>query len=297
MLTASAAYASLRVENSGTVGVSKLERGLDLDALLDAYQDQVRVVGKQSYEVDVPDTYLESAWIGDWEASYDIAAWQALEYARSVAGMTHPAWTAVTGYYAAFFAARSLLYALGSGHRSFPKRLVMPAGLYSLTIAGKSTVGTTTLACRAQGGGGSHKLAWKGLDEQLRRLALTGGLDLRSVQIISQLRSLISTPRPVSSFRNSVNYSLEIASNPVPSWNTYLTDLSDAAALEAQIYAAPPARGEQRLELATLACLSWLKSLHGDYLLRTKRPDRRRADKRRSLPAAPGPEQAARAWF
>lgn len=297
MLIASAAYASLRIENVGTVGVSKLERDLDLDALLEAYQGQVRVVGQQSYEVDVPDTYLESAWVGDWEASYDIAAWQSLEYARSVAAMTHPAWTAVTGYYAAFFATRSLLYALGSGHRSFPKRRVMPSGLYGLTIAGQPTVGTTTLLCQSQGGAGSHKAAWRGLDGRLQQLALTGGLDLRSVQIISQLRGLISTPRPVSAFRNSVNYSLEIASRPVPAWDTYLTELGDVTALEAQIYATPPSRGEQRLELLTLACLSWLKSLHDDYLLRTKRPDRRRADKRRSLPVAPGPEAAVRAWF
>ena len=90
----------------------------DIGGLVEAYQSQIRRVSNQSFELDVPETFLESAWLGDWEASYDIAIRQFRTYCYAVReNNVNPAWTAVTGYYASFFAVRSLLYATGVGQR------------------------------------------------------------------------------------------------------------------------------------------------------------------------------------
>jgi len=277
MLRASGAFAELRARNREVTGTAALQRGVNMDALLETYASQAKRIGKNRFEVAIPESYLESAWIGDWEASYDIAVRQVRTYLRALPAEQNAAWSAVTGYYAAFFAVRTLLYGVGVGHRSLPRHGVMGGGLYELRIGPvKPSVGTVTLECTGQNGGGSHKAAWKELDALLSLLAAVGGLDMHSLDVVTSTRRLISTPRHVSAFRNSVNYSLDIASKPVKAWTSELSRLRDASDLEAAISSAGSPRDENRIELLLLASMSWTQLLYAEYLDRAVRPDRRR---------------------
>lgn len=293
MLAASSATAVLRSLNRQAVGTSALQRGHDLAVLLDAYQSTIRRISKNVCEIDVPQTYLESAWLGDWEAAYDIALQQAATYLDVVVRRRNPAWAAVTGYYAAFFAARTLLYGVGIGQRSLPRIGIMRGGLYELTRRPGSSVGFSTLRCEKQSGGGSHKNAWAEVNNLLDTLLLTGGLDLKSVNVLASMKNLIDRPQGLSAFRNKVNYSLEIAGNPVSLWATETTRILDSDALESVIGTGAPSRDEHRIELLLLAMLSWTRTLYADYLDRASRPDQRRKRARDSAIASEDPATAA----
>ncbi|PFG17910.1 hypothetical protein ATK74_2487 [Propionicimonas paludicola] len=243
--------------------------------MVDAYRTQAKLAGPSRFEIEIPSEYLEAAWLADWEAAYSIAITQTRTYLHSVFSPINPEWTAVTGYYAAFFSCRALLYGVGVGHRTLGRGGVLPQGLYDLRVVQGPSVNTSTLICKPQGQGGSHKAAWRELDLVLADLLTLGGLDLTSTNIISTLRTLISHPQHVSAFRNAINYSLDIASKPMKMWTSEIGRVSDVAALEQSLSTLQHRRGEHRIEVLLLATLSWQRDLYSDYLARAVRPDRR----------------------
>ena len=163
----------------------------------------------------------------------------------------------------------------------------MNGGLYELSVISPGpSVGTSTLRCESQGPGGSHKSAWRLLSAEIDVLQKTGGLDMHSLNVLSSTKSLISSPRHVSAFRNSVNYSLDIAGGSVTPWASCVRRLNDASELEAEISVSGSPRDENRVELLLLAALSWLRSIYADYLDRAPHPDRRRGRARAGQSAA-----------
>lgn len=277
MLQRTSAFADLRTKNRQAIGNSVLQNGVDLTFVVMTYASQIVPVSRNRFEVEVPDSIIESAWLKDWEASYDIAWQQYQTYVYAVRAARNPAWIAVTGYYAAFFSVRAFMFSIGVGHRSLPKTISMRGGLYEITLSSvKPAVGSSTLICVPQGGGGSHKAMWRGLDLEIALLTQIGGLDKRSVDILSSVRSLIMGPPHVSSYRNAVNYSLEIAERPVTAWTTELRRITDSLELELAISRTLNGRPEHRIELLMLATLAWNRDLYRDYLGRATRPDLRR---------------------
>lgn len=263
--------------------MSGLQRGANLESLVQVYGGQLRFTNRQrsAFEIDVPNSYLEASWLGDWEASYDIAVQQLRTYAHALQTDHNPAWSAVTGYYAGFFATRALLFGVGIGHRSIPRVGGAHGGLYEFTISPIApSVGTSTLLAVKASGGGSHKAAWNSLNGVIGQLMGVGGLDIRSLNILSVVQGLISGPPHVSAYRNTVNYSLDVAMATVAPWSSELRRVRDAAKLEAALGVTAPVRAEHRIELGMLVAMSWLKALYADYLARADRPDRRRSTNR-----------------
>lgn len=299
MLSASAANAHLRQRNRLAVGTSALVSNTNMGLLVKGYETTIRPAPPNSYTLDVPDTTVEQAWIADWEAAYDIAHQQARTYVSAVLAGGNPAWTAVTGYYAAFFAMRAFLYGVGVGNRGLPRAGILGGGLYSVTTGPGAGARTTEIRCRKVSGGGSHKAGWLALREVSHELLSVGGLDLRSTNVIDTYQQLIQSPQHVSAFRNNINYSLDIASAPVQAWASELTRLSSTASLETAISSNAAIRGEHRVELLMLGALSWTRDIYADYMGRAARPDRRRRQQRASTLAleAPAVASALAPWF
>lgn len=265
--------------------MSSLQRGANLESLVRVYDGQLRFTNQKrsAFEIDVPNSYMEASWLGDWEAAYDIAVQQLRTYAHALQTIHNPAWTAVTGYYAGFFAARALLFGVGIGHRTIPGIGGARGGLYEFTIAPTvRSIGTTTLVAVQASGGGSHKAAWNAFDGVVGQLMGVGGLDMRSLNILSEIHGLIAGPPHVSAYRNSVNYSLDVSTSSVSQWPSELSRIKDVANLEAALGVTAHGRAEHRIEQGMLVAMSWLKALYADYLARADRPDRRRATQRRA---------------
>src|SRR6266498_789988 len=202
------AFAELRAANVRAVGSSRLQREVDIAQVVSLYADQAHRVSPQLFELDILQSYVEYGWVGDLELAYDMFWAQLRTYYQLVTSNADPMWTAVTGYYAAFFGARCLLIATGLASRTLPKLGPLPAGLYSLETKPSNSLNSVLVVCR-QVGSSSHKYLWNQLDQLLHHLETIGGLDVRSRAIIAGLRSVIDSPIPLSAFRNRINYSLD----------------------------------------------------------------------------------------
>jgi hypothetical protein len=219
------AFAALRIDNIATIGRSRLQRGVDIGGIVDIVGNQARRVGVNQYEIEIMNGLIEAAWIGDVEDAYDMFWRQLITYVALVRLGVDPMWSAVTGYYAAFFGVRALLAAVGRGSRRLGKVGPMPAGVYSMRLGAATSVNTVTLQCRSVGGA-SHKVLWQELDQLLLGLGGIGGLDARSQVVIAGLRSVAQAPVPLHSFRNQVNYSLGATTQLSP-WSCELDAIED----------------------------------------------------------------------
>lgn len=234
MIAGSVALAELRQMSLQTTGTAALQRGINISQLFDLFNNQVAVIATNSkFHLDLPEASLQAGWVGDWESAYDIAVRQVGVYASLVTAEADPTWSAVTGYYAAFFAARALLTALGRSSCQVQSQGVLPTGLMSLQRLPTSTsVGTVTVELSKTGSGSSHRKGWTALTSIIRPLFALRGLDTRTLLALRELVTLIDRPTSVSTYRNSVNYSLDVAASPVQPWTTLLEQVEDDADLQ-----------------------------------------------------------------
>lgn len=299
MLIASAAFSELNRRHQVFLdGVPSSP--IDLPFVLDTYRGLIRQPSSRTWEVDVDEQVAQSMFASDQERTLDRVALQLATYCKVLTLGVDPTWTAITGYYAAFFAANALL--LGSGEVTYSLAPVgpVPSGMYRVVgtyIGGYPPKITIKLASL---GGGSHRATWSSLARLVAEIARLGGLDSRSQTILLTLQALVSKPTQLSDFRNTINYSLDQGAFARLRWQSEVVDVADAESLEERLLQVSAVRDEVRVELVCLCCSSLLAALYSAYSKRTVRVDKRLALRRRqNLTAGQMPEFAANlgAWL
>jgi len=130
VLRASVAYAELRERSRQALGRERLLRDFDIAALISVYATTFNPVTGSTYAAEIPEAEFRQAMIGDLESVFDRCVAQCLAYGYLLDSEVDPVWTAVTGYYAAFFGVRLLHAAIGTGTRSLPAAGQITPALY-----------------------------------------------------------------------------------------------------------------------------------------------------------------------
>ncbi len=282
MLASSAGFADLEQFSLLAIGNVTLHRGqaLDLVDLMSVYGSSFSVQGGDLI-ADLHEEALQIALATEAEAAIDRFVRQLTTYEELSTTGSDPLWTAVTGYYAAFFVSNALLLACGRGFVRVDTSQITGAqqgGLHRVRLAQGATLGHLELRLTPMGKEGSHKATWKGVRELLADRATTVGNGTREAQVFASLAALIVAPIWLSQERNDINY--EFKRNPFQAglWPRELSHLADAEAIEDRILASISPRPEQRFELVMAGCASLLASLFHRFLVRGGKidPQRRR---------------------
>ena len=178
-------------------------------------------------EADLVVSDFSRALIADLEAVCDRFVSQCLAYVTLLQSSVDAAWTAVTGYYAAFFAVRALHAVLGSGTRRVSGNPYVSNGTYRFGIRPSVYAGRGIISLKKLGGS-SHAESWQLFIRELRSLANLPALDPRSRAILTSLADIVTKPVLPSTFRNEVNYGLENASAR-PAWRSRFRDVGSIA--------------------------------------------------------------------
>jgi hypothetical protein len=248
-------------------------------------------VDRDVFTLDCYDTSLQLATLTHAELAYDRFVRQYASALSAMSSTDHDAhWAAVTCYYAAFFAAQSLLLQVGRGAIRVPR-------LPSLTFSGVFAV-ERQASPRSAGllefrlrrlGSASHRQTW----QQVTRLiddALLHESAPRPILILQTLKLLIEKPELLSDARNAINYDITSSPYTASRWTSLLLDLTEADEIEDALARATDLKPSQRFELVALGLAALSVTLRHDRTARGGQWDKRQLEARdRTLPA--------RVWF
>jgi len=289
MLTRSAGFADL--EQLSTVALGRValhhKQPFRLDQLLEAY-GSVFSLTKAGLEADLPEEALQIALGTEAETATDRFTRQLATYDSLSGNGKDPLWTAVTAYYAGFFAANALMLACGRGFVNVNPSAVSAAtsrGLYSVSVSPASGAGQLNLAL-SKIDQSSHRATWHELQVLVDFLSAVAGNGPRERQTFTALSALIARPAWLSQARNEINY--DFARDPFQAslWPRELPHLPDEAAVEARILTIIAPRAEQRFELVIASCASLLGGLFQGFARRGGKMDPQRKQRRLGCIAA-----------
>lgn len=296
MITSSPAFAEARRLNRSAIGGVKLEPTLDLVEAARIMAGQIQQQSQRVWRVDIPVDLLQTGRVADVERWYDRFHRQFLAYWNLHSAQIDPPWTAVTGYYCAFFGAQTLLGMLGMGARSFPQLGVLPDGLYRLTETPSPYANHARVELRKQGGG-SHRALWTQLVGILDALLAIPGNDQGTDLALRSLRQISLGPPALAATRNRINYSIDFSPATVGRWKSEFKQCTSVDELEHRLQHIAPSHDAHRFEFVALTTGYLVRALYDDYVARGKSLDLRPRKQRRAVAAAAGPDHPASAWF
>jgi hypothetical protein len=240
--------------------------------------------GGQGWIADVPEVVAQTAALTHAEMATDRFCRQ---FSSVMHALTDPVadahWTAVTCYYAAFFAAQALLLQVGRGAVRLPRALGLPMkGVFSIeTSPSPIGVGQTEITLTSLSGN-PHKQSWT----QVKRLiddVLAVEVDARPTVVLDTLNREIAQPNWLSDLRNEINY--DVTSSPFASkmWSSLLTRIDDAERVEDELARSTQEKSERRFEIVAMALASLSAQLRSEHVKRGGRIDKRQKDNRVSL--------------
>jgi hypothetical protein len=290
VLASSAGFADLEQYSLLSLGSVTLHQSqpFDVAQLMAVYGTSFSTQGT-ALVAEIHEQALQLALGTEAEAALDRFVRQVATYEELANVASDPLWTAVTGYYAAFFAANALLLACGRGFVRVDTSQIAIAqqgGLHSVRLTPGSTFGQLELRLTAMGTGGSHHATWKTVRGVLDDCAATVGNGTREAQVFASLAALIVGPRWLSDERNDINYAFRRNPFLAALWTRELSHLVDHDALEGRLLAAMAPRPEQRFELVMVGCASLLRGLFRRFLTRGGKIDPHRTKRRASAMAA-----------
>lgn len=269
---------------------------LDTVTAVGLFQAQIRQTSATQWELDLPLQIVQKGRISDVERWYDRFTRQVLAYWNLHSARLDPPWTAVTGYYSAFFGAQTLMGMLGLAARTFPNLGSLPRGFYRLSEAPSLYAGNVLLQFRKQGGG-SHRTLWTQLTGVLDTLAAIPGNDAGTLLTINSLRDLVLGPPSLAATRNQINYSLDFSLDELGAWRSEWPACTTAVDLERRLQSTVPAHPAQRFELVSFATGALAISLYEDYISRGISLDLRPRARRRQRIAVTDESHPAAQWF
>jgi hypothetical protein len=293
MLTASAGFADLEQFSLLALGNVTLHhtQPFGLEQLLGLYGDSFALEG-DTLTAELPEDVLHIALGTEAEATEDRFARQLATYDRLSDAGVDSLWTAVTGYYAGFFAANALMLSCGRGLLRVDSSAIAIAqggGLHQLKVDEGATLGHLRLSLTPMTGSASHQATWVAVRNLVTALSDTVGNGPREAQTFTALAALIVAPRWLSKERNDINY--DFRRNPFLAgfWPRELPTLTGEEAVEKRILTVLNPRAEQRFELVMVACASLFGALSRNFLDRGGKldPERRRR-RQETLSACPG---------
>jgi hypothetical protein len=262
------------------LGSEKADPRFGLPALMDIYSGAIARISRSRYQVTATEPVVQAAFVADLECVLDRFVVQLVTYGSLVDSGIDPAWMAVTGYYAAFFAASALLVCIGVCNRRVPALGALPPATYHITA---TTIGVGTVRLELRSTPASHAIVWNAVATLIGRLQTVPGLDARSAAVLGSLLDTVIHPTLLSDVRNDINYSIDEPVYVRAPWACEVKPLNSADALEDRLLRRGRIREEARIELACLGCGSLAAALYADYLARPGKRDRRRAERRRAL--------------
>jgi hypothetical protein len=295
VLTTSAGFADLEQQSLLAVGAVTIHgpRAVPLQQLIGIYGSSFSSHGG-SLLADLPEEALQIAIGMEAEAAADRFVRQVATYESLLQTSGDPLWTAVTGYYAGFFAANALMLGVGRGLLRVDPTTVTVAqsgGLHRVEVAPGGSVGHLSLRLTPVSGYGSHVATWAAVRDLLTVLGATAGNGAREAQTFVALGALIVGPPWLSRERNDMNY--DFRRNPFLAgfWSRELPDLTGENAVASRILSVLSPRPEQRFELVMAGCASLFFGLSRRFVARGGRLDpQRRATRRRVMGACPSLE-------
>jgi hypothetical protein len=290
VLTASAGFADLEQHSLLALGNVTIHhrQPFALEQLLAVYGGAFTAHGA-GLSADLPEETLQIALGTEAEAAGDRFVRQLATYdSMSQAGMD-PLWTAVTGYYAGFFAANALMLACGRGVLRVDRAAITAAqarGLHRVNIRPGVTFGQLQLSLTPITGPASHQATWAAVRDLLNDLAATAGNGQREELTFSALAAMIVGPNWLSRERNDINY--DFKRNPFLAgfWPRELPSLIDEAAVENRILTIVAPRPEQRFELVMAGCASLFFGLGRSFRARGGKIDPQRRKRRQEAMTA-----------
>lgn len=229
----------------------------------------------------IPEVPLQDALLDEQMRAYDRFVRQ-LATARGGPWAGDPMWQFVTYYYAAFFAAQSVLFALGIGTvRVRTTVLGAPAGSYVLHVSRSSySSGQRQIDLTPMPRTSSHRLVWLALEKELRPRRIVA--DTVGAALLDTILSAILSPRLLSDERNARNYGL--TSSPIRT--SPLLPIADAwpdvRSLQQWAQAIPSVGSDSRPEFLAYALGSVSAWLQEEMCARGGRIDGRRLTWRRA---------------
>jgi hypothetical protein len=290
VLTASAGFSDLEQLNRFALGNVTLhhKQSFTLARLISVYGSSFALQGAL-LTADLQEEALQVALGTEAEAAVDRFVRQLVTYDRLSTAGVDPLWTAVTGYYAGFFAANALMLACGRGLLRVNTTVISVAqtgGLHRVRLGQGSAPNDINLTLTPVAGPGSHQATWASVRELLMDLAATVGNGPHEAQTFASLAGLIVHPRWVSTERNEINYDLERNPFLAGFWSRELPSLTGENALESRILSATSLRPEQRFELVMTGCASLFGGLSREFLRRGGKVDPQRRGWRRAAMAS-----------
>lgn len=278
------------------LGTARLDNRLNFITTLGLYEGQLVKITKKRWEVDLPIDAVQIARISDVERWYSRFLRQFVTYWSIHSTRVDPSWTAVTGYYCAFYGTQTLMTMLGLGARSLPALGQLPAGLYRLTERPSIYTNHAVIGLHQQGTG-SHKALWSQFVDVIDRLRGLPGNDAAATFALASLRQLATGPPSLAAVRNEINYSIDFAIDELGAWRSELELCTSVGELERRVASHTPTNRAHRFELIALATASFARALYEDYIERGKSLDLRPGSRRRTLLAAHGDDHPANRWF
>lgn len=263
---------------------------------LSVYQSQVVNCGHGKWEVELPISVLQQARLSDVERWYLRFERQLVMYRQVYSSRVDPAWTAVTGYYCAFFGAQTLLSLLGMGGRGFSGPPGSLRGLYSLGERSSSYSDRAILELR-QVGRNSHKYVWDRLASVTGTLKSVPGNSQAALLCLDAIRQLIVGPPRLSDVRNDINYSIDRDLDEPARWRSAFDLCTSVSELERHLQTSMWSAAPQRFELISLVAASFTLALYTDYLEWGTARDLRPSLQRRREVRALGDDMALAPWF
>jgi hypothetical protein len=290
VLSASAGFADLEQLSLLALGTVTLhhKQSFALEQLLSLYAGSFSLqAGVLS--ADLHEETLQIALGTEAEAAADRFVRQLSTYDRLSEAGADPLWTAVTGYYAGFFAANALMLACGRGLLRVASSAISVAqvgGLHRVGLGQGTTVGHLKLSLTPITGPASHQATWAAVRELIDGLSRTPGNGPREAQTFAALADLIVGPPWLNKERNDINY--DFKRNPFLAgfWPRELPSLTDERAVEARILNVMGPRPEQRFELVMAGCASLFAALSRSFLGRGGKIDPQRRSRRTEAMAA-----------
>lgn len=282
MIRTSVAFADLALASQSAVGQSSnsLSHPFSLVQLAKAYESAWYQVAND-WHLDLPREVLQQATLTHAEMAGDRFVRQMSTLFDSVGSANDAHWTAVTSYYAAFFAAQTLLLMTGRGAMRIAPTLGLPfrgvaaiRSAPSLVAAGHVTLATSTV------GAGSHRATWQQSLDLIDEI-LVNETDARTTLVLSTLKREIRGSDWLSDARNSINY--DVTSSPFASgalWSSLLLDLTDPGMVEDELARTLQERPERRFEAVALALGCLATQLRSEFRRRGGRLDNRQTTRR-----------------
>ncbi len=278
------------------LGTARLDNRLDFVSSLRLLEDQIQQVSTKRWELDIPAQFIQKGRVSDVERWYSRFLSHFMAYWQLHSAVVEPAWTAVTGYYCAFYGTQTLLAMLGLGARTLPPVGVLPGGLYRLSEADSLYADHVVIQFQQQRAG-SHKALWTQFAEVLSQLVFLPANDSRTTLILQSLRQLAIGPPALAAVRNQINYSIDFAPADLGAWPSELIACRSVPELERRLQVTVPSHPAQRFELVALGAASLSRALYDDYLRRGRSLDLRPNLSRRARLSRAGDEHPAWFWF